>query len=60
MESAGVKLENASLRWSRGNLDFMIVELEKDIGEFLKAAIELVHHSATQFAVSVELAFFED
>lgn len=54
---AGLKVENASLRWSRGKVDEIIVALEKDVGLALKAVAESAQHNVMQVAGLVESAF---
>lgn len=47
-ELAGVKVENASRRWSRGNIDDEIEELEADVGSGLKEVAESAQKYVTK------------
>lgn len=56
---AGVKVENASLRWSGEYGDEKVVGLKKDVGEARKVADESSQHSTTQNAGKLQPAYSE-
>lgn len=57
--SAAVKVENTSLRWSRGNVVDKIKVLEADVGSTLKAVSASAQKDLTQVAQLVEFSFSE-
>lgn len=56
MESVGVKVENASVWWSRANVNDKIEALEADVDSEAMALTESAQQSATQVAQSMEMA----
>lgn len=56
---ADVKVENASLWWSRVNFDGKVVTLQENVGSVLKAVAELAWQYVTQVLQSVDSAFSE-
>lgn len=53
-EFADVTVENASLRWSRGNVDDNVAELVADVGLVPKVVAESAQLEKTQVAQSVD------
>lgn len=56
---ASVKVENASLRWSRNNVDEKFMALGKDMNMALTAVADSSQQSVSHIAHLVESAFFE-
>lgn len=58
-ELAGVKGQNVSFWWSRGNVGDKIEALEANVGSALKVVTDSGQQNVTQVARSVESAFSE-
>lgn len=58
-EFAGLKVENASLRCFRGNVDDKIEALEADVVSPHKAVADTAQQNVTNVAQSVDAAFSE-
>lgn len=56
---AGVKVENASIRWFHGSVDDKIVAPEADVGLGFEAVGESAQRNVTHVGQSVKSAFFE-
>lgn len=56
---ANWKMQNASLRWSRGNFDVNVEAMEKDVGVAFTAVAGAAQQNVSYVAHSVEVEFFE-